>query len=183
MTSTTTSMTTSKSSFTDDDFSPISSKKPVEPITDIDLMRKRVAKAEEELAKARKEEEELILALEDSQLRLEDEFASRAAVRRLTPIRDWNQPTDFMVMESAILTMSKKFTEINILRHRHRINSPKVRPLLPGQTKADRAWQTWLAAKVNAPFIQEPGWKVEADNAWKYWTDYADELIAREARH
>lgn len=57
MTSMTTSMTTSKIPITDADFPPISSKKPVEPITDIDLMRKRVAKAEEELAKARKEEE------------------------------------------------------------------------------------------------------------------------------
>ena len=56
----TTSMTTSKIPITDADLSPISSKKPVEPITDIDLMRKRVAKAEEELVKARKEEEELI---------------------------------------------------------------------------------------------------------------------------
>ena len=175
-------MTTSKIPITDADFSPISSKKPVEPITDIDLMRKRVAKAEEELAKARKEEEELMLTLEDSQIRLTDEFGARAAVRRLTPIRDWNQPTDFMVMESAILTMSKKFTEISILRHRHRINPPTLRPLLPGQTKADCAWQTWLAAKVNIPFTQEPGWKVEADNAWKYWTGYADELITREAR-
>ena len=156
--------------------------RPVEPTTDLDLMRRRVAKAEEELAKAREEEEELMLTLEDLQLRLEDEFASRAAVRQSTPICDWRVPTDFMVMESAILTMSKKFTEISILHNRHHINPPKVRPLLPGQTKADRAWQNWLAEKVNTPFIQEPGWKVEADNAWKYWTDYADELIARQAK-
>ena len=168
------SMNSSMIPVTDADF------RPVEPTTDIDLMRRRVAKAEEELAKALAEKDALKTKLVNSLRRLKDEQDARPSTKRLIPFSQWRNPTAFMKMEAALYTMAKNDKEISALRLKHGIDEGcEAKPLLPGQTTEQRNWHTWLSDRPDGSFKQQPGWGIEADEAWETWLNHLDEVSAR----
>lgn len=171
-------MTISKntSMFSGADFPPLPSKNDV-------LLRDsqhRVAKAEEELAKALAEKDALKTKLVNSLRRLKDEQDARPSTKRLIPFSQWRNPTTFMKMEAALYTMAKNDKEISALRLKHGIDEGcEAKPLLPGQTTEQRNWHTWLSDRPDGSFKQQPGWGIEADEAWETWLNHLDEMSAR----
>ena len=110
---------------------------------------------------------------------LEKIQTQRESKKKLASRGQRSNPTEGMKLEAVLYTMDKMDKELSDLRLKHGIVSQDDSPLLPDETAEQRHWHTWLYNHPDGLFEKEPGWEIEAEEAWKTWVNHLDDVAAK----